>query len=104
MSRPPLDIDPEQVKRLAEVHATMEEIAHVMGCSVDTLERRFKDVIDAARSTGKVSLRRKQFELAMAGDVRSLMWLGKIVLGQSDKVTYEIEGEGFVFERTNGTE
>ena len=32
----------------------------------------------------KVALRKKQFDMAMAGDVRMLIWLGKQVLGQKD--------------------
>lgn len=31
-----------------------------------------------------VELRRKQFEMAMDGDVRMLIWLGKQYLGQKD--------------------
>ena len=32
-----------------------------------------------------IELRRKQFEMAMDGDVRMLIWLGKQYLGQSEK-------------------
>ena len=32
----------------------------------------------------KVALRKKQFDMAMAGDVRMLIWLGKQHLGQKD--------------------
>ena len=33
----------------------------------------------------KVSIKRKQFELAMQGNVQMLIWLGKQHLGQKDK-------------------
>ena len=32
----------------------------------------------------KLELRKKQWEVAMEGDVRMLIWLGKQVLGQKD--------------------
>jgi hypothetical protein len=91
MARPPLDINTEQVKKLAAIGCTNEEIAHIVGCSHDTLARRFKDVLTAGRSVGKMSLRRKQWDVALAGNVTMLIWLGKQVLGQSDK--QEIKAE-----------
>ena len=39
-----------------------------------------------------MSIRRKQYELAMAGDKTMLIWLGKQLLGQSQNGT-EAEGE-----------
>lgn len=85
MGRKPIDINPEQVTRLAAIGCTNEEIASVVGCSHDTLVRRFKEVLAEGRLQGKASLRRKQFELALAGNTTMLIWLGKQVLGQSDK-------------------
>ena len=32
----------------------------------------------------KVALRKKQWDMAMAGDTKMLIWLGKQVLGQKD--------------------
>ena len=46
--RPPLNIDPELIRRLAEIQATMIEIASVAGCSVDHLESHFSDIIKTA--------------------------------------------------------
>ncbi len=83
--RPPLDIDPEQVERLSAIHCTHEEMAAVLGCSTDTLVRRFADRIEKGRERGKASLRRRQFEMAMAGDRTMLIWLGKQYLEQADK-------------------
>jgi hypothetical protein len=39
---------------------------------------------------GRVALRSKQFELALAGNPTMLIWLGKQVLGQRDKIDQEI--------------
>ena len=85
VARPKKDIDPEQVERIAQTYATMEEIAYIVGCSVDTLERRFADVIKKERAAIKISLRRKQITEALAGNTTMLVWLGKVYLGQSDK-------------------
>jgi hypothetical protein len=86
MARPKKPIDEALVKRLAQIMCTMEEIAHICECSVDTLERRFAEVIKQARSTGKMSLRRWQFASAEKGNAGMLIWLGKQYLGQKDIV------------------
>jgi hypothetical protein len=63
----------------------MIEIASVVGCSVDTLEKRFSDLIKKGRESGKASLRRQQWALAQKGDKTMLIWLGKQYLGQRDQ-------------------
>ena len=85
MARPKKKIDAEQVKKLAAIHCTNEEIASVVGCSKDTLERRFAAILKDGRAAGKMSLKRKQYELAMNGNVTLLIWLGKILLGQREE-------------------
>jgi hypothetical protein len=77
MARPKIKIDGELVRQLAGIFCTMKEIASIVGCSVDTLERRFADVIDKGRDHGKMSIKRKQFETAMLGNTRMLTWLGE---------------------------
>lgn len=95
-------IDWERVNKLCFIQCTAEEIAAVMSVSVDTLERHckkdhnmlFADYIAIKKQGGKMSLRRKQHEIAMSGDRTMLIWLGKQHLGQSDK--QEIGGAGGV--------
>jgi hypothetical protein len=70
----------------------MTDIALIVGCSVDTLERRFADVIETGRADVRKSLRRKQVELAMKGDRTMLIWLGKQLLGQRDEQRLEHAG------------
>jgi hypothetical protein len=84
MARPKKEIDEKQVIELAKINCTMGEMAAVLGCSVDTLERRFAEVIKEGREQGKMSLKRKQYEVAMSGNVSMLIWLGKNTLGQRD--------------------
>lgn len=90
MGRKKLEIDEKQVEQLAAIMCTMEEIASVVECSVDTLERRFADVIKRGREKGKSSLRRRQFELCKR-NATMCIWLGKQYLGQSDKLEQMIE-------------
>lgn len=86
MARPQVEIDESVVEKLASIQCTMIEIAAVVGCSVDTLERRFADTIKTGRAKGRSSLRRLQWEAAQKGSNAMLIWLGKQLLGQSDKL------------------
>ena len=53
----------------------------------------------------KLALRKKQWDMAMAGDVKMLIWLGKQVLGQTDNPPREmnkpISGVQFIDEEGN---
>ena len=97
--RPKKQIAWAQVNKLCEIQATAEEIALVIGVSSDTLARACKaekkmgiaEYIAEKRRKGFVSLRRKQFQKAMSGNVVMLIWLGKQWLGQTDR--REISGE-----------
>ena len=60
VGRPKLDIDPEQVRRLARLHCTMEEMSSFFGCHRETLRNNFSSEIDKGRAEGNISLRRKQ--------------------------------------------
>lgn len=95
MANRSLNINPEQVRKLAGIGCTNVEIADIVGCSHDTLARRFKDELADGRSHGKASLRRKQWNVALSGNVTMLIWLGKQILGQSDK--QEIVQTGPIF-------
>jgi hypothetical protein len=88
--RPKLEIDGDLVEKLAGIGCPNKEIAAIVGCSVDTLDRNFAEVIAKGRENGKTRLRKKQIEVALAGNVTMLIFLGKNMLGQSDK--QEISG------------
>jgi len=85
MARPRKAIDEKQVLNLARVGCAVTEIAALVGCSPDTLQRRFAAVIKEGFEHRNASLRRKQFEAAMKGNTTMLIWLGKQYLGQRDK-------------------
>lgn len=85
MARPVKVIDVELLKKLASIMCTNEEMAHILGVSKDTLERRYAAVIKEAKDTGKMTLRRWQWEACKKGNTALLIWMGKQHLGQSDK-------------------
>ena len=93
MGRPRKEINWTTLKKLCEIQCTLDEIAGVFDCSIDTIERAvkgkhgctFADLFKNWGAVGKKSLRRKQYERAMAGDRVMLIWLGKQWLGQRDK-------------------
>lgn len=86
MARPKKEIDYAVVEKLAMIHCTQEEIAAVIGCSVDTLQRseEFCGIYKKGIDNGKASLRRMQWKSAEAGDKTMLVWLGKQYLNQRD--------------------
>ena len=43
--------------------------------------------------SGKASLRRKQYEVAMGGNCTMLVWLGKQYLGQTDKIDASVKDD-----------
>lgn len=91
MARPKIDIDAEQVRKLAAMHCTIAEIAAFFDCSRDTIERNYAAEINKGRQQGKMQLRDWQLQSAKKGNVAMLIFLGKQYLGQSDKVEERIE-------------
>ncbi len=85
MARPKKEINEEQVKQLAAINCSYAEMAAVLDCSEDTLERRFAGAIQKGRASGRMSLKRKQYEMAMKGHYGMLKWLGQQLLGQTIK-------------------
>lgn len=93
LGRPKIELDWNKFAELCEHQDTLAGIAAAFDCSEDTIERRvqehfghtFADVSTDLRQVGKTSLRRKQYEIAMAGNVRMLIHLGKHWLGQKGK-------------------
>ena len=88
--RPLKEVNEELVKSMASILCTMKEISSVVGVSVDTLEKRFTDVLRIGQEEGKCSLRRLQWKSAEAGNVNMQIWLGKQWLGQRDKQPDEV--------------
>lgn len=79
------EIDRELVYRLACMQCTTREIASIVGVSHTTIANKFKDLIEAGQNAGRKSLRRAQWEKALSGSDRMLVWLGKQYLDQKDQ-------------------
>ena len=98
MARPAKPIDIRQVEELARIGCTEEDMAAVLGVSVNTLQRRkrgcteFRGVIEKGQASLRNSLRRLQVKKALEGNVTMLIWLGKQLLGQSDRHDFEHSG------------
>ena len=86
MARPKkYDIDPIQVEKLASYGCTNTEIADYFGCSKDLISKSYSTNIAKGKDAGKIRLRKMQWNAADRGSVPMLIWLGKQVLGQTDK-------------------
>ena len=100
MARPKKDIDENQVRDLASINCSYEEMALIVGCDEKTLSNRFSQVIKEGRANLKMSLKRMQYELAKKGNATMLIWLGKIILGQRDDSDVGIQAyKAFVMNR-----
>ena len=107
--RPKKEIDKKIFENLCGLQCTLEEIAGVFDCSVDTIERwckreygeTFAEVYKKHSAKGKTSLRRIQFKLAEKSAAMAI-FLGRNYLGQknndieTDEQTLQAVGEALV--------
>ena len=86
MARPKkYDIDKTQVEKLASYGCTVREVANFFGCSEDLIKKSYSQFMTKGKDKGKIRLRQMQWRSAEKGSVPMQIWLGKQVLGQSDK-------------------
>ena len=87
MSRPKkYKIDTEQVKKLATLGCTNKEMADFFGCSADLLEKSYSEFLTKGRAEQKMRLRQLQWRACENGNVSMLIFLGKNMLGQQDRI------------------
>lgn len=97
--RPKKEIDKKVFENLCGLQCTLNEIASAFDCSTDTVERwcrreykkGFAEVFSEKREKGRISLRRKQWQLAEKSPAMAI-FLGKNYLGQTDKQDVEVSG------------
>ena len=88
--RPKIQLDGDQIRRLAELQCSRGEIAYVMKCSVDTLDRHHKADINQGKAQGKIKLRRAMYRNAVEKDNAVMqIWLSKNYLGFQDNPATE---------------
>jgi len=86
MARPKkYNIDNKDVEKLASYGCSVREIANYFGCSEDLIKKSYSQFVTKGKDKGKIRLRQMQWRAAENGSVPMLIWLGKQVLGQSDK-------------------
>ena len=90
--RPRIEFDLEAVEGLGRIGATINDMVHVLPASKRTIADRlaepegdFRTAYEKGRSLLNSSLRRKQIQVAMTGNVAMLIWLGKQHLAQADR-------------------
>lgn len=92
--RPEIFIDWSKLDGFLALGATLLDCSDLMDISEDTIERvikkkhklRFSEYREKKMSGMRIRLRQKQYDVAMKGNVTMLIWLGKQMLGQTDKV------------------
>ena len=80
--------------KLCAIQCTRKELANFFCMDEDTIQAivkrekgcDFSAYYDQKSVPGKISIRRKQFQIAENGHVAMLIWLGKQWLGQSEKI------------------
>ena len=92
-----VEIDFEQLEKLASLQCTEEEIAAWFRCTTRTIEKRrkeplFKEVMERGKAMGRISIRRAQMKLLDGGNATMGVWLGKQLLGQRDVTPIELTG------------
>jgi hypothetical protein len=99
VTKPLHQLDYKKLDAMCAIHCTGEECAAILGIDYDTLNsalkrdgnKSFSEYFAQKGSNGKMSLRRKQYDLAIAGNSTMLIWLGKQWLGQVDKSERDIK-------------
>ena len=111
--RPRIEIDKQDFIKYCRIQCTLEEIAYLLNCSEDTVERwckrtfklGFAESYKKHSAYGKMALRRAQYQMAVGAPARTVtapdgtktvyhgskpnpgmaIWLGKQNLGQTDQ-------------------
>jgi hypothetical protein len=81
----------EKIKHLASFGCTDEEIASVCEVDVRTLQNRFGTLLKAGRDTFKTEIRQMQWKRMKEGSDTMLIWLGKVVLRQTENLSLTLD-------------
>ena len=92
IGRPNFEFTPkilEQIKNMASYMCSKQEIGKIIGCSESTIQRNqlAQEAYELGVAQAKKTIRKTQFDIATKLNSSIMaMWLGKVYLGQSDKV------------------
>ena len=85
------DIDTDKLFKLAKYNLTNIEIADIYGCDEALLRKNYSEYLTKGRAELKKRLRQTQYEVAVEGkNVALLIWLGKQILGQTEKAEIQM--------------
>lgn len=104
--RPPKTVDWEEFDKLCALQCTLKEFEYFFEMDDKTLDALclrekgmgFSDYFELKRQAGKISLRRRMFQLAQKDDKTMLIWLTKqkAFLGYSDRIDAKVKHSGKV--------
>ena len=92
IGRPTFEFTPkvlDQIKNMASYMCSKAEIGRIIGCSESTINRNqlAQEAWEQGVALAKQAIRKTQFDIATKLNSSIMaMWLGKVYLGQSDKV------------------
>ena len=94
--RPKLQLCYDDIKNLASIGNSQEDIAYILKCSVDTLSRRYADALKEGSSELRKSIKKTQIDVAVKDrNTTMLIWCGKQWCGQRDG-RLQVQHEGSV--------
>lgn len=82
--KPKVRFDPavaEKVQEYAAVGMTQDQVAVVLGCSVDTIQRHYHEAWLKGKASANAKIAKRLFEKAMSGDTASLIFWTKAQMG-----------------------
>lgn len=90
--RPTIIIGEAEFIKLCQIQCTQEEVASFFDCSIDAVEswchRKYKmgfpDCLKKFGALGRMSLRRKMYQMAHDGNPTMCIWLSKQYLGMKE--------------------
>ncbi len=85
MGRPRLNIDPEQVRKLAGLGLTQKDIASFVGCSQSLISLRFSSFYDLGVTQSKKSLRAMMWKEARGGNAPIMLRLDQRLFGPLER-------------------
>jgi hypothetical protein len=92
IGRPTFEFTPkvlDQIKNMASYMCSKAEIGRIIGCSESTINRNqlAQEAWEQGVALAKQAIRKTQFDIATKLNSSIMaMWLGKVYLGQTDKI------------------
>lgn len=106
------DPDWDEVEKMMVVQNTQEDIAYILGISIDTLARKvkekygitFAELYEQKKRYGKDKIRKAMWNAAQKGSIPMLIWLSKNWLGMKDNPEEIFEQKPTIIRTKNGLE